>query len=700
MLVTTAIPFLTVYQLNQASTPFFISMLAAFCLIAVLFKSHFVKIPLYLFTYLYTLYHYFPLKERFGISWLKHFFDISVQAYFNMLSGEISYLPDFVAFVLILFLMIFLAILLIHYERWVFSYLLLVGYLLMLAVFNRLNLSWQVIIMTCSAVLFYKLKHSFHTNSKNKMIFTLLTSMLLGLTAASAYFFPIAVPKSKAFLFTQTAGLRTALNQQGLYQQINQYGINSSAMTGFSEDDSKLGGPMQDDQTALFTAKQSAEHYWRVETKNNYTGKGWNNIAKVTPDPLGQPLVISTNSEYQGAFKPAEIITFSFSTAKEYLPYPYGNSTVPFEEIGQTEKIEEKNRIILSDKPKNFQITWEEPDFSIESLQQVALETNVDIQTTQVPHTLPKRVQELAYSLTEDQETLYGKVKAVEQYLKKDGDYRYSKVDAAYTPESEDYVDYFLFDSKVGYCDNFSSAMTVLLRSVGIPSRWAKGFSSGERTSGTGQQKVYTIRNSDAHSWPEVYFEGFGWIPFEPTPSFTNNASPATGTVSSTTNESQSTTSESTTVNSTKKTKTTTESTTQDSQIAEKEKASNWPDFLRNIFWGFLVILLLISAYFLKKYYFILSLRVYLAVHPQQFSGAYIRLLKKAENILQRADNESLIMYATRFEKVYPQFHGSFYQLTELYEQNLYGKIKPRKSDYAGLLLHTGKLLTPLKQVK
>ncbi|MFD1901855.1 hypothetical protein GQR36_20925 [Enterococcus termitis] len=53
----------------------------------------------------------------------------------------------------------------------------------------------------------------------------------------------------------------------------------------------------------------------------------------------------------------------------------------------------------------------------------------------------------------------------------------------------------------------------------------------------------------------EVYFEGFGWIPFEPTPSFTNNASPATGTVSSTTNESQSTTSESTTVNSTKKQK-------------------------------------------------------------------------------------------------------------------------------------------------
>ena len=65
--------------------------------------------------------------------------------------------------------------------------------------------------------------------------------------------------------------------------------------------------------------------------------------------------------------------------------------------------------------------------------------------------------------------------------------------------------------------------MVVLLRTLGIPARWTKGFTNGLRT-GTDNQgnEEYSILNSHAHSWPEVYFPGFGWLPFEPTPSFAN----------------------------------------------------------------------------------------------------------------------------------------------------------------------------------
>ena len=80
--------------------------------------------------------------------------------------------------------------------------------------------------------------------------------------------------------------------------------------------------------------------------------------------------------------------------------------------------------------------------------------------------------------------------------------------------EEDDYVDQFLFDTKTGYCDNFSSAMVVLLRSIGIPARWVKGYNSGTVIGKSENDTlIYEIRNNNAHSWVEVYFPGFGWVP-------------------------------------------------------------------------------------------------------------------------------------------------------------------------------------------
>ncbi|MNQ99810.1 Protein-glutamine gamma-glutamyltransferase [compost metagenome] len=104
--------------------------------------------------------------------------------------------------------------------------------------------------------------------------------------------------------------------------------------------------------------------------------------------------------------------------------------------------------------------------------------------------------------------------------------------------KSKDFVDRFLFEVKQGYCDYYSTAMAVLTRSIGLPTRWVKGYSSGASsiaddireqgilgalgaTFDTDGAGTYTVRNSDAHSWVEVYFEGFGWISFEPTSGFT-----------------------------------------------------------------------------------------------------------------------------------------------------------------------------------
>jgi transglutaminase-like putative cysteine protease len=124
---------------------------------------------------------------------------------------------------------------------------------------------------------------------------------------------------------------------------------------------------------------------------------------------------------------------------------------------------------------------------------------------------IPARVRALALQITADQKTPYDKARAIETYLRK---FDYS-LQVAPPPSDRDGVDYFLFDLKAGYCDYFSSAMTVMLRASGVPARVASGYSVGERQA----DGTYVVRDSNAHSWVEVYFPTYGWIEFEPTPS-------------------------------------------------------------------------------------------------------------------------------------------------------------------------------------
>ncbi len=115
----------------------------------------------------------------------------------------------------------------------------------------------------------------------------------------------------------------------------------------------------------------------------------------------------------------------------------------------------------------------------------------------------------LARRLAARTRSTYDVVIAVETYLK--SHYAYSEQSPArrYPLES------FLVDDRIGYCQQFSGAMALLLRMDGIPARVATGFLPGVHDSATGS---YNIRALDAHAWVEVYFTGIGWVPFNPTP--------------------------------------------------------------------------------------------------------------------------------------------------------------------------------------
>jgi len=132
----------------------------------------------------------------------------------------------------------------------------------------------------------------------------------------------------------------------------------------------------------------------------------------------------------------------------------------------------------------------------------------------QLPHDLPDRVEQLALDISKQASTPYDQAKAIETFLRQ---YEYS-LDLPEPPQDRDLVDYFLFELQRGYCDYFASAMVVLARINGLPARLAVGYATGSYDF---SKQVFAVTEANAHAWPEIYIEPFGWIPFEPTASLT-----------------------------------------------------------------------------------------------------------------------------------------------------------------------------------
>ena len=133
----------------------------------------------------------------------------------------------------------------------------------------------------------------------------------------------------------------------------------------------------------------------------------------------------------------------------------------------------------------------------------------------QLPASLPQRVRDLALQLTEGHTSPLDKALAVQEYLRGPTFTFSREIDAP--PRGDDGVEHFLFETKTGYSDYFGSSMAVMLRVAGVPARMAVGYAPGELEQESGRR---LIRDSDSHSWVQVYFPSYGWIDFEPTPNW------------------------------------------------------------------------------------------------------------------------------------------------------------------------------------
>lgn len=134
------------------------------------------------------------------------------------------------------------------------------------------------------------------------------------------------------------------------------------------------------------------------------------------------------------------------------------------------------------------------------------------IRYTQLPKNFDPRIGQLTASVTKGATTVLDMARRIEHHLREN--YSYS-LNLRRTDDGEPVAD-FLFNVQAGHCEYFASAMTLMLRTQGVPARIVNGFQMGEYSE---ISDFYTVRQSDAHSWVEVYFPKHGWVAFDPTPS-------------------------------------------------------------------------------------------------------------------------------------------------------------------------------------
>jgi len=255
----------------------------------------------------------------------------------------------------------------------------------------------------------------------------------------------------------------------------------------------------------------------RATSYEEYTGAGWKAGKRDSERVSGQSLAASADV---GAYEKRNAVTIQV-TALEDLSIllspgmPLGSNRdmtieTPQNYRGEIETIKLHRGL---DKGETYNSIGSQSLASADDLRAADTEYPawVSERYLQLPDSLPGRVGEEAQRVTTGAANPYDQALAVEAYLR---GFPYNlQVETA--PPKRDVVDFFLFDLKQGYFDYHSSAMTVMLRSLGIPARIAVGYALDPKDAKDG---TYTVRKDDAYSWVEVWFPQYGWVEFNPTP--------------------------------------------------------------------------------------------------------------------------------------------------------------------------------------
>ncbi|MEC1290994.1 DUF4129 domain-containing transglutaminase family protein [Bacillus mojavensis] len=670
-------------------TGFFIVFIGLTFLLTFFRMRWFVTVPFcVLFTFI-SIHILFYEGSIFDLSWISSFLqDVYLNITFIQTGQWNDMIPSFRT--LLFFVLLWLLVYLLHYwviyqRRILFFFMMTVAYITILDTFTPYDASYAVIRIVLIG--FFMMGLLYLERIKLMERITLPKASILkwflplSVLILAAVGFGLAAPKSDPKWPDPVPFLKKVTNQDRVPA--------GESKIGYGNHDESLGGPFQQDDTPVFTWQGKERTYFRVETKDTYTGKGW--------------IETDTGMSYQLSGGNVENLWFDHKVSTErntvrvkvdehygynHVMYPIGaqnikpKQAVSLEMNGNTEQItpiSEQSGDIRN--MGSYTVTYNSPVYKQDELKKVKVRQNSEEYTfsdryMQLPDTLPERVKNLAIKLTEGQDNMFDKVKAVEDYLGSN-EFTYETENVTVPKDDEDYVDQFLFETKMGYCDNFSSSMVVLLRSAGIPARWVKGYTSGEyKEAGNKNGSIYEVTNNNAHSWVEVYFPKQGWVTFEPTKGFTNPAEFASSDTKNSGSESS---------NPPEKAKEDQQEERKQPEKEEKQKGKREPAVSKktpsahasvSTGWYVAIAAVLLAAVLLYVFRS-LWLPVFtvrkLKRHSDQqvFFEAYGALLKQMKRRgLPKRDSETLREYAKRIDETYHS--EDMLKLTANYERALY----------------------------
>lgn len=271
---------------------------------------------------------------------------------------------------------------------------------------------------------------------------------------------------------------------------------------------------VQDPPVEAFTVRAERPAYWRLAALESYDGVIWSSLAdfRSADDSIPSDGNRGTTAPLVQDFRITGLQQF-------WLPAAYRPVSISLDDA----RVNHGSLTLLTEQETasglSYRVESATPAYTPEELQ---LATGVVAQHVlpqlDVPPTVSPAVARLAAEVTADASGFgpYESARRLQDFFRRE--FTYSEATPA--GHSGDALVNFLFESRTGYCEQFAAAFAVMARTLGIPSRVAVGFIPGT-PQGDGS---FTVTSADAHAWPEVWIEPFGWVAFEPTPGRGNPA--------------------------------------------------------------------------------------------------------------------------------------------------------------------------------